>query len=151
MRARIRNLTVSTVLLWTGVLCGGVEASEVELLRCRLPVPPEIPDGLTATETELADAGEAVRAFVADVQHSLDCLDALAPGLPANLRARVPLLYNNGVDQMHEVADAYNAQLRRRAARQEQCGGLDPTVHCTQFIPRSPDGGDFTREGHHMH
>ncbi|HSG91849.1 MAG TPA: hypothetical protein VLA56_21720 [Pseudomonadales bacterium] len=131
------------VLLLVAAPAVGARAGDDELLRCRFPEPPVVPEGRGADEDDMARAGDGVRAFLAAMQGSLDCLDAYeasrGTALTAAERAALVVLHNNGVDQMHAVADAYNAQLTRMREAAE-CGGLARSDHCVKFVPEASAG-----------
>lgn len=104
-------LAASLVMLtWTA------QAAELEIEHCRFPDPPSVPDGATATEAEMGQAGAEVREFVAGIQSSLDCLSAVEQSLGEEItpeqQAQLVTVYNNGVDQMNALADRYNEQVK---------------------------------------
>lgn len=108
-----RNATVS-LGLW--LAAAAAAAAELEVGHCRFPDPPAVPEGAQATESEMGQAGVAVREFVSAVQSSLQCLSeterAMGEDITDEQQAQFIAIYNNGVDQMNSVAENYNAQVR---------------------------------------
>ena len=90
--------------------------AELDVSHCRFPEPPSIPDGATASESEMGQAGADVRDFVADIQSSLECLtdteQSMGEEISEEQQAQLVAIYNNGVDQMNAVAAKYNEQVR---------------------------------------
>jgi hypothetical protein len=106
-------------LLTAGAACllaGAVHAAELDIADCQFPEPPTVPDGATASEAQMGQAGVNVRDFVADVQSSLQCLAAaeqrLGDEITEEQQATLIAIYNDGVDQMNTVAERYNEQVR---------------------------------------
>ena len=116
-RSAIRNVTVS-LGLWLAAsgAAGEAASAELEVGHCKFPDPPTVPDGAQATESEMGQAGVAVREFVSAVQSSLQCLteaeQAMGDEITEEQQAQLVAIYNNGVDQMNSVAQNYNAQVR---------------------------------------
>ncbi|MDZ7668233.1 MAG: hypothetical protein U5Q16_02020 [Gammaproteobacteria bacterium] len=98
------------------LLAGAAQAAEMDISHCKFPEPPVVPEGAEATETEMGEAGVAVREFVSGIQSSLECLTAVETSLGEEIteeqQAELVAVYNNGVDQMQSVAENYNAQVR---------------------------------------
>lgn len=98
------------------LLTSMAQAAELEIDHCRFPDPPNVPDGATATEAEMGQAGADVREFVAGIQSSLDCLSEVEKSLGEEItpeqQAQLVTVYNNGVDQMNALADRYNEQVK---------------------------------------
>ncbi|MBN7795798.1 hypothetical protein [Parahaliea mediterranea] len=68
----------------------------------------EIPDGKTASESEMAQAQQAVKAYVSAGEAFIACLeDSGSTGSPAYTRKR-----NDTIDGMEKVAASFNRQLR---------------------------------------
>ena len=84
--------------------------------ECAAPVVPTIPDGATASAEAMSAAGSRVRAFVADSQVYLTCLEAkeasYGDAITPQQKAVVDAVYNAGVDAMQNAAEAYNAAVR---------------------------------------
>jgi hypothetical protein len=96
-------------------------AAEMDLSRCEFPEVPVVPDGATASEAELGEAGANVRKFVADGQTALDCLHqvetAMGPEITDEQRSTIVARYNASVDQLNAVAQRYNEEVRAYRAR----------------------------------
>lgn len=100
------------LLLWAGAL----NAAEMNIDHCRFPEAPTVPDGATASEAAMGQAGTDVREFVAGIQSSLQCLTEVEQSLGEEIteeqQDQLVAIYNNGVDQMNAIANAYNAAVR---------------------------------------
>lgn len=112
----IRTIRTASVALGLWVAAGAAAAAELDIGHCKFPEPPTVPDGAQATESEMGQAGVAVREFVSAVQSSLQCLTeaekAMGEEIDEEQQAQLVTIYNNGVDQMNAVAQNYNAQVR---------------------------------------
>jgi hypothetical protein len=90
---------------------------------CLAPAPPGIPDGKTATTDQMNNAAVAVKQYVKMLEIYQACLkkqDSDAPAGTTDEQRRIWLTqYNNAVDKMEEVANAFNAQLRVYKARSQ--------------------------------
>jgi hypothetical protein len=115
----MRKLLIAGAML---LLAGKVGAAGLDISQCEFPEPPVVPDGQTATEEEMTRAGVDVREYVGGVQGALECLAAAerasADEITQEQQAELVGLYNSGVDQMNEVAEEYNTQVREYLARQ---------------------------------
>jgi len=115
----MRKLLIAGAAL---LLAGQVAAAELDVSKCAFPEPPVVPDGETASEEEMTKAGVDVRAYVAGVQGSLECLAAAEreaqDEVSPEQQAELVDLYNSKVDQMNAVAEEYNVQVREYLARQ---------------------------------
>lgn len=98
-------------------LYGQAQAADDQLLACRFANPPVIPSGATSDSNAMATTATSVRQFVAEMQRSLDCLDGLKTTTDMD-EAQLQLLHDNGVDQMHSIADAFNRELAIFRARE---------------------------------
>jgi hypothetical protein len=91
---------------------------------CLAPAPPGIPDGKTATGDQMTNASVGVKQYVKMLESYQACLkkqDSDAPPDTTPEQRRVWLSqYNNSVDKMEEVANAFNVQLRVYKARSGQ-------------------------------
>ncbi|GIL41764.1 hypothetical protein [Roseiterribacter gracilis] len=90
---------------------------------CLAPAPPGIPDGKTASVDQMNNAAVAVKQYVKMLEFYQACLkkqDSDAPAGTTDEQRRIWLTqYNNAVDKMEEVANAFNAQLRIYKARSQ--------------------------------
>jgi hypothetical protein len=88
---------------------------------CLAPAPPGVPDGKTATADQMSDASAAVKQYLKMLEGYQACIkqmDADAPAGTTDEQRNVWLTqYNNAVDKMEEVANAFNVQLRLYKAR----------------------------------
>ena len=108
-------------------LAGGsfvTNAAETEDDRCVVPEAPEIPDGSTAPEAELAKAQRNVKFYLAEGDAFLACLDKKERALEGDesdealeKRALIVHLHNQFVSQMHSVGDRFNEAVRAYKAR----------------------------------
>jgi len=108
------------------LLSGQAAAADDQLLACRFANPPVVPSGTKADSATMESTATSVRQFVADMQRSLDCLDALTKTTDID-DVQLQLLHDNGVDQMHAIADAFNRELAIFRAREAD------TVHPDQL------------------
>lgn len=103
------------------VLAGTSHAAELKIDHCSFPEAPPVPDGATATESEMGQAGADVREYVAGIKTSLDCLAAVEKSMAEEIteeqQAQLVTVYNSGVDQMNAVANKYNEQVKVFKAR----------------------------------
>lgn len=99
-------------------------AAETEDRRCVVPEAPEIPDGSTAPEAELAEAQRKVKFYLAEGDAFLACLNEKERALEGDesdealeKRALIVHLHNQFVSQMHSVGDRFNEAVRAYKAR----------------------------------
>ena len=96
----------------------------LDVEKCAFPEPPVIPDGWLASESELAAAGAAMRAYQAEVQASLECIDevitSLGEDMTSEQESALNALYNNGVEQLTMIAESFNEQVRAFKSRQAE-------------------------------
>jgi hypothetical protein len=114
-----REVLIGSLLL---ALAGAAGAAEMDVSQCSMPEPPVVPDGQTASETEMGQAGAEVRDYLAGVQTSLECLAQVEASMGDEITeeqsGQLVALYNAGIDQMEAVAGNYNEQVREYKARQ---------------------------------
>ncbi len=81
--------------------------------HCIIDDRPDLPDGGTATLDEMITAQEAVRAFMARSEESIDCLDEASKDrdLTDDQRSLLIRAHNDTVDVMEEIAGTFNAQI----------------------------------------
>lgn len=115
----MRRLLIASALL---LLVGKVGAAELDIDDCAFPERPGVPDGESATEAQMTQAGVDVRAYVAQVQGALECLAAAERDIQDEIteeqQAQLVGLYNTKVDEMNAVAEEYNTQVREYLARE---------------------------------
>lgn len=104
--------------LWAGavLLLGSLSAQAFE--ECEAPgATPEVPDGASAGEEAMAEAGQEIRSFVEGTQAYLSCLESHeaenAEDMSDEQRAEIIKAYNAAVEEMQGVADSFNEQVRR--------------------------------------
>ena len=76
---------------------------------CTLGAAPQLPDGATATEAEMVAAQGAVKAYLAETQEFLACLEGSSRGRGTE---DVTSRYNAATKTMEKLAADFNAQLR---------------------------------------
>lgn len=117
----MRKWMAAAAAAGTMTLAGFGHGAELEIEQCSFPEPPVVPDGATATEAEMGQAGAEVREFVAGIQSSLECLSeaekSLGEEITQEQQAQLVTVYNSGVDQMNAVANNYNEQVKAYKAR----------------------------------
>lgn len=90
---------------------------------CEYPQAPAVPNGEIADEAQMREAQKSVRAYLADAEAYLACLEAMEndPEQPLPERqAEINVArHNAAVDEMHRVTDAYNIAVRTFKARQQ--------------------------------
>jgi len=89
------------------------------------PAAPQIPDGKTATSEQMVDAQKAVKDYVSKMEAYIACLDTEAAGTgdqpvtEAQQHIHVEK-HNAAVDEMQNVADKYNAEVRAYKSAQDE-------------------------------
>ncbi|RMF97873.1 MAG: hypothetical protein D6727_04500 [Gammaproteobacteria bacterium] len=91
-------------------------APAITLGACPYPEDVDIPDGSAATEQEMLAAQKQVKAYIADMEAYLKCLDeeeaALGEEVTPEQRALHVSRHNAAVDAMEQVAAQFNEQIR---------------------------------------
>ena len=116
-RRAARGTSAALALLIAMTSTATAEVAPESLMACAFPEPPRIASGCEASDRDFDRSRRAVQRFVSGVEESLACIEAYEASLEApddKTQARINGLYNNGVDQMHLLAEAFNHQLRRR-------------------------------------
>lgn len=119
MMARNGFLGLLGLLLLMGAL-----GARADMGDCEAPgAAPEVPDGAEAAEDALAEASGEVRAFVAETQEYLACLEeheaSFGEEITEEVQAEIVATYNAAVEVMQEVAENFNEQVRRFRERGE--------------------------------
>jgi hypothetical protein len=88
---------------------------------CEYPSNVKVPDGASATEADIEQAGKDVRRYIADLEAYMACLDAEAAALPADQQTEETKSlhvkrHNAAVDAMEAKAAEFNDQLRAHKA-----------------------------------
>lgn len=91
---------------------------------CQRPAPvTELPDGATATKSEMAQGKSQVLQYLASLESYMDCMDAeidaekpdrTVEQLQAQLQER-----DSAVDAMEQAASAFNVELREYKSRDQ--------------------------------
>lgn len=102
-------------VMWLVLLTGsGMALADDRLMVCRFADPPQIPAGASAKKSAMSVASKEVHSYLAKMESSLQCLDTAADQVETSPeeKARINLLYNNGVEQMEAIAAAFNRELK---------------------------------------
>ena len=119
----MRALIVGGVLLGAMTVFNPVQAAELDTSKCVFPAQgPTVPDGNTASQDEMVAAGGAVKAFVAENEKGLVCLDQVKAGFVAEPMtpeqdAQFTSTYNAAVDTATKVGESWNLAVRAFKAR----------------------------------
>ena len=109
----MRALILAAAVMLSGT---AAYAAEMDVSQCAFPEAPVVPDGAVATEEQMGEAGAAVRAYVAGVQASLQCLAELEKSMGEEITTEqqdeLIATYNAGVDGMNAIAGSYNSAVR---------------------------------------
>ena len=100
---------------------GAVLITTPGMAACPYPDDVRIPDGSTATEAEMLDGQKLVKAYIADMEEYLECLDqeasALGDSETEDQKAMHVKRHNAAVAAMEKVAASFNEQIRSYKAR----------------------------------
>jgi len=111
-------ITLVGLVSW---LADDVFGEVLSLKQCKFPVTPEIPDGSSASETDLNESAQAVKVFAGAYQKALACIDAAESKLgdqeTVDQRLAANEEYNMRVDRLNAVVQEYNQQLNAYKAR----------------------------------
>ena len=111
------------VRIAAAALLGTAVAAQAAEVDCDRPEAPDVPDGATATEGEIVEAGEAVRGYIASAQDFLACLEekeaSYGDDIDASEQALVDAIYNATVEAMNTAAADYNEAVRAFRARED--------------------------------
>lgn len=119
----MKVLTLGGVLLGATILLSPVQAAELDTSKCVFPEQgPTVPDGSTASQEEMVSASGAVKAFVAENEKGLACLDQVKAGFVAEPMTpeqvtQFDSTYNAAVDAATKVGDSWNTAVRAYKAR----------------------------------
>lgn len=91
------------------------------MAACPYPDDVAIPDGSTASEAEMLDGQKNVKAYIADMEDYLECLDEEAAALGDNATEDQDAMHvkrhNAAVEAMEKVAASFNEQIRSYKSR----------------------------------
>ena len=83
---------------------------------CEYPEKVAVPNGNSASEQEMLDGQRAVKTYMAAMQDYLDCIDAETDAESEETtdeqRAMLISKHNAAVDEMEQVAQAFNDEVR---------------------------------------
>ncbi|MFV3073786.1 hypothetical protein [Niveispirillum fermenti] len=97
------------ILITTFVSCLFVPAA---FAACEQGEPPSLPDGSTATEAEMGQAVQQVKAYIAATEEYQACLTA------EGRRGKMDIdSYNKSTERMERLAAAFNRQLKAYKSR----------------------------------
>ena len=104
------------------VSAAGAQSLSTLAPDCRTPgAAPEIPDGTKATEDDLVGAQKRLKAYLADGDEYLSCLQSAEASLGDTItpeqRAIVLGAYNAHVDVMQALGESFNTAVRAFKAR----------------------------------
>jgi hypothetical protein len=106
------KLIVSLLLLFS---------AQFALAECSRPTAPQIPDGETSDLEAMVEGQKAVKAYVAETEAYLDCLNAEGEAVaetetPEQQLARIER-HNAAVDEMEAVAGQFNEEISAYKAK----------------------------------
>jgi hypothetical protein len=92
---------------------------------CQLPTTePTIPNGKVADKAAMLKGSQAVKAYMAETEVFLNCLDeaekALGEEITAEQQAMFVARHNTAVEAMEGVAEQFNQQIRLYKARRKK-------------------------------
>jgi hypothetical protein len=113
----MKRVIVAGLVLVGSVLAAPVNAVELDLSGCSIPVLPTMPDGSKATQEEMVAASGAIKAYLAENDKTLKCMESARAALgEATLSeeqsANYTTLYNGVVDAAHKVGEGWNTAVR---------------------------------------
>ena len=119
MRDVLRGAAVAgAVLLLVGLAATGAVAECV-----KLPKPPVMPQGATASDEDMKEGRIALQKYVNILQDYQKCTDQQIKDAPPDTKPEVRQRWqanaDAAIDAAHEIADIYSIQLRAFKARQE--------------------------------
>ena len=97
--------------------------SQFALAECNRPPAPTLPDGETSDMETMVAGQKAVKAYVAETEAYLDCLNkegeaAADTETPEQQLARIGR-HNEAVDEMEAVASQFNEEIREYKAQSQ--------------------------------
>jgi predicted lipoprotein len=113
----MKRVLVAGLVLAGSVLAAPVNAADLDLSNCSIPKLPTLPDGGKATQDEMVAASGAVKAYLAENDATLKCLESARASvgdeaLSEEQSANYTTLYNGVVDAAHQVGEGWNAAVR---------------------------------------
>ena len=103
--------------LFFGIILGlSLTASGDVVDKCKYPQQPNIPNGRKATKDEMISAQQAMKAYLAEGDEYITCLDNVEAGwgddATKEQKAVVVIFHNKIVDDMNQVAELFNSAVR---------------------------------------
>ena len=104
------------------MLTAAIAALGTSVATAACPYPEEIsvPDGSSATTEEMLDGQKQVKAYMAEMEQYINCLDgeakAMGDAVTDEERALHVSRHNAAVDAMEKVATSFNEQIREYKA-----------------------------------
>ena len=100
------------------------EAISTELIeQCPIPALPSIPNGMKATEEEMLAAQKIIKAYIAEAEETLACLDAIRLEWGEEASAEQleinNLFYDKQVEDMQATGELFNSAVRAFKGRQQ--------------------------------
>lgn len=115
-------LALSATLLAPAALAQTEAASTEVIEKCPLPEKPSIPNGRTATEQEMLETQQNIKAYIEKGNAVLACLDELATGwgeAATEEQTQINTLFHNKmVDDMQAVGELFNSAVRAYKGKQ---------------------------------
>ncbi|MGA0838323.1 MAG: hypothetical protein ACO3Z6_05290 [Pseudomonadales bacterium] len=113
----MKRVLVASLMLTGAVLMTSANAADLDLSACSIPALPALPDGSKATQEEMVAASGAVKAYIADNDQALKCMESAKAALGEaalsdEQSANYNTLYNSLVDAQHQVGDGWNSAVR---------------------------------------
>ncbi|MGE0385779.1 MAG: hypothetical protein AB7Q97_13690 [Gammaproteobacteria bacterium] len=121
IRTGIELAVVAAASLWLGT---PAMAQSLQILApdCRAPEAPNIPDGASATEDQLGATQTKVKAYLADADEYVNCLEKAKTSLGDTIQPEqehvLVSAQNLMVDTMHATGDMFNAAVKKYKARE---------------------------------
>lgn len=99
----MKNMVAAALVLAAVGFAGSAQA------ECLLKEAPALPDGATAVQDDMVKAQQAVKAYVAETQEYLSCLEFEGKGKSGGDWTKK---YNDASSRMEKLAAEFNKQLR---------------------------------------
>lgn len=115
-------LALSAALLAPAALAQTEAASTEVIENCPLPEKPSVPNGRTATEQEMLETQQSIKAYIEQGNAVLACLDGLTTQwgeAATEEQTQINTLFHNKmVDDMQAVGELFNAAVRAYKGKQ---------------------------------
>ena len=119
----IKTIISFLILLFISGYSFAETAASTEILKkCKAPSPPSIPNGNRASEEEMVEAQGKLKAYIAEGDKYLACLQELeimwGPEETDEQKTVLTIYHNSVVEAMQNSADLFNSALRVYKSRQ---------------------------------